>query len=400
MNVHAAPWVVPIAAPPIRDGAVALDGDGRVAAIGAASELRARGENFFAHEGVLTPGLVNAHAHVELSHLAGEVPGGDGLAPWIARLLARRAAKNSAECATTAATENFDATAPTATAAAKNFDALLTAAGAAARTMAARGTVAVADVTNDDRVAPLLVEAGLDALVLEERVFDDAPARVPGGVVTAHATYTSGPEVLCAAAARSGGRLKSIHVEEDPAEAELLEHGTGPLADLLRARGATARGLRPIPWLDSLGVLGAGTLLVHLTAADDDSLALAARRGAIAVLCPRSNLHIGKKLPPVARLRAAGLDAALGTDSLASAPSLDVLADVQALARAGVEPAWLIAAATEGGARALDKPWLGALAVGKRPGLVVFGDRARSLADPIAWLAHEAADAPARRVAL
>lgn len=80
-TVHTAPWVVPIAAPPIRDGAVVLDPSGVVTAVGRAQHLRTLG-TVVEHRSVLLPGLVNAHAHVELSHLVGRVPGGDGLAAW------------------------------------------------------------------------------------------------------------------------------------------------------------------------------------------------------------------------------------------------------------------------------------------------------------------------------
>jgi cytosine/adenosine deaminase-related metal-dependent hydrolase len=200
--------------------------------------------------------------------------------------------------------------------------------------------------------------------------------------------------------------VASIHVEEDPAEAAWLVDGVGPFADFLHERDALpSAGVprsRPVEWLDSLGVLGAGTLLVHLTVADSDSLARAARRNCIAVLCPRSNKHISGRLPPVDGIRAAGLRAALGTDSLASCATLDVLGDVQLLARAGVDAAWLVRAATAGGADAMLAPHLGSLAIGKRPGLIALGDDARGLRDAalaIAWIAHEAADAPVRRLA-
>lgn len=377
MIVHTAPWVVPVATPPIADGAVALDGD-RVAAVGALADLRALGR-VVAHDGVLLPGTVNAHTHLELSHL--RVPGGDGLVPWIRRLMAARGA------------------------AASTADAARRAARAAAQAMAARGTVAAVDHCNDGASAELLSEAGVEPRMLLERI---APRGLPPTTSvradeTAHATYSCNAAALRALAAQHGGRLASIHVEEDPAEAAWLVDGAGPFADFLREREALppdgAPGLRPIPWLDALGVLGPGTLLIHLTVADAESLELAALRGCVAVLCPRSNLHIGGRLPPVGGIRAAGLRAALGTDSLASCPTLDVLGDVQALARAGVEPAWLVRAATLGGAEALGAAHLGALAVGKRPGLVALGDDARGLRDPVAWIAHEGADAPARRLA-
>ena len=377
MIVHAAPWVVPMAAPPVRDGAVALDGD-RVAAVGPLSQLRALGA-VVEHGGVLLPGLVNAHLHLELSHL--RVPGGDGLVPWIERLMAARARVASDGAAVTQAARE------------------------AALAMAARGTVAAVDISNDGGSASLLADAGIEPHVLHERIAprgEPAPSALRGLVETAHATYSCGETALRALAARNGGRLASIHVEEDPAEADWLLDGSGPLAGFLGRRDALPAApprLRPVPWLESLGVLGAGTLLVHLTVADADSLARAARHGCVAVLCPRSNLHIGGRLPPVDGVRAAGLRVALGTDSLASCATLDVLGDVQQLARAGVDPAWLLRAATVGGGDAIGSPHLGALSVGKRPGLIAIGDDGHGLREPLAWLAHEGADAPARRIA-
>lgn len=373
MIVHAAPWVVPVASPPIRDGAVALDGD-RIAAVGTRAALAELG-HVVEHHGVIMPGTVNAHLHLELSHV--RVPGGDGLVPWVRRLLATRTPTN------------------------------VDIARAAAKQMAARGTVAAVDISNDGGTAPLFADAGIEARVLHERI---APRGEPAAPTTSqtraretpHATYSCGPAALRTLAARNGGHIASIHVEEDPAEAAWLVDGSGPFAEFLAERDALPSvdvpRVRPLAWLDSLGVLGPGTLLVHLTVADSDSLDRAARNGCIAVLCPRSNLHIGGRLPPVGGIRAAGLRAAIGTDSLASSPTLDVLGDVQTLARAGVEPDWLVRAATLGGATALGASHLGVISVGKRPGLIVVGDDQHGLRDPVAWIAHEGADAPVERL--
>ncbi|HEX8950468.1 MAG TPA: hypothetical protein VF945_01420, partial [Polyangia bacterium] len=225
MIVHAAPWVVPIAAPPLRDGAVALDGD-RIAAVGSRAALAELGE-VVEQRGVIMPGTVNAHLHLELSHV--RVPGGDGLVPWVRRLLATRTPTN------------------------------VELARAAAKQMAARGTVGAVDISNDGGTAPLFAEAGIEARVLTERI---APRGEPpvarGGRETAHATYSCGPAALRTLAARSGGRLASIHVEEDPAEAAWLVDGGGPLAEFLAERDAlpsvAVPGVRPVAWLDSLGV--------------------------------------------------------------------------------------------------------------------------------------------------
>jgi cytosine/adenosine deaminase-related metal-dependent hydrolase len=361
MIFHSAPWVVPISQPPIADGVVAVDERGVIRGVGRRSDLRGVGTHV-AHTGVLLPALINAHTHVELSGM-GRIPGGDGLAPWIGRLLAARHQPDAR------------------------------AIEVAARELYLRGTAAVADIANGAVAAPILRAAGVEVLDLDEKVaLRELTPQREGAVRTPHSIYTCGELSL-----RQIGTIASIHVEEDPAEAGFSVEGAGPLAELLSARGATVQavGKRPIPWLDQLGLIGDGTLLVHLTFADDASLRLAAERRAIAVLCPRSNRHITGHLPPFARIRQAGLRVALGTDSLASSPSLDVLGDVQTLARAGADVEWLLGAATNSSAVRL--PHLGALEAGRRPGLIVIGDHA--VRDPLAFVANEGADAPVKRVA-
>ena len=348
-----APWVIVPGAPPIRDGALALDEDGALVAVGRAVDFRRLPVE--ERRGVIMAGFVNAHTHLELSHL--RVEGGDGLVPWIKRVLATRSAPEAA------------------------------AIEAAVASLEARGTVAVADVSNSGASRPALERSSLAYRLFLERVAPRPAEPIPGlpaidGIATAHSTYATHREALLLSGAAS------IHVEEDPAERDWLVEGAGPLAELLPP-GPPA-GLRPVPYLDRLGLLGPRTLLVHMTCADDDSIALASRRGATIVLCPRSNLHIGGRLPRWRAMRAAGCRIALGTDSLASCDSLDVLADVAVLARDGAEPAWLVGAATRGGATALG--------LAAPAGWIEVGDTARFLRDPFAWLAFEGADAPVERL--
>jgi cytosine/adenosine deaminase-related metal-dependent hydrolase len=86
------------------------------------------------------------------------------------------------------------------------------------------------------------------------------------------------------------------------------------------------------------------------------------------VLCPRSNAHLGVGVPPLPALLAAGVRLALGTDSLASAPDLDVLEDARALRASfpDVPARILVDMATSGGAQALGIGDLGAIAPGRR----------------------------------
>jgi cytosine/adenosine deaminase-related metal-dependent hydrolase len=157
----------------------------------------------------------------------------------------------------------------------------------------------------------------------------------------------------------------------------------------------------PLAYLAGLGAFEAPAppLLVHMVHASAADRARAREAGAFAVLCPRSNLHIGGRLPDVPALLADGVALALGTDSLASAPDLSLFAEVAALHEAFPTvpaPTWL-EAATSGGARALRLETCGALAPGRRPGLLDVGvsDLAAPLESlvraphpPLRWMAR------------
>jgi cytosine/adenosine deaminase-related metal-dependent hydrolase len=141
-------------------------------------------------------------------------------------------------------------------------------------------------------------------------------------------------------------------------------------------------------YAESLGALAESVILVHLVDARRDELERLAARGAPVVLCPRSNLHIDMKLPPLLAVRAAGIEAALGTDSLASNASLDVLAEAKALAdRFPGVPAWeLVKMATWNGALALGRPDLGRLAPGARPGVLAIEGAASASSDAASFV--------------
>jgi cytosine/adenosine deaminase-related metal-dependent hydrolase len=379
VRIVSARWVIPIDRPPIADGAVALADDGTVLALGSRAEVRAEVADAAEEEhalGVLLPGLVNAHAHLELSPLADAVPGGGGLVPWAGAVMRASAALDGD----------------------RRADAAALAAAAAVRL----GTAAIGDVGNTLAAAPGIGRAGLRGVLFHELVGSreaatgdaiadaarekaraDAASPWPAGLTWArapHAPYSAGPDLLrrLFALARAEGHPTSIHVAEDEDELALLRDGTGRWAAVLEAMGVDPRtrasGRGPVATLAELGAFDGDDppLLVHVVHADDEDRRLAARAGATAVLCPRSNLHIGGRLPDVAGLLVDGVPIALGTDSLASTPDLSLWGEMTTLAAHFPSiPAdrWL-EAATRGGARALRLPALGTLTVGKRPGLV------------------------------
>ena len=89
-------WVLPVSTPPIRDGVVAISRN-RVAWVGAAgSRERPAGAERDLGPGVLVPGPVNAHTHLELSALAGRVPAEEGYTQWVEALVESRAALSAA----------------------------------------------------------------------------------------------------------------------------------------------------------------------------------------------------------------------------------------------------------------------------------------------------------------
>lgn len=352
--------------------------------------------------GLLIPGLVNAHLHLELSYLAGAIPGGFGLPLWVRALMAQRAQGTEAE-----------ATA-----------AMLS----AAKAMVDAGVVAVCDVANGDQTAAVLAAAGLqgvvqreilglDARALQERLQqalqpDEEILGERGRVAirtSPHAAYSTAPTLIRAAvlgrqerdversitetdrARRLSMRPPAtIHCAEDREELVFLRTGGGAWAKLLDRMGLDWRwfeapGCSPVEYLDTLGVLGPELLVVHGVHLSNKDRHLLVRRASPLVLCPRSNRYISGDLPDLPTLIDEGVHLAIGTDSLASCADLDPLGCVYTLADAfpEVDPCVLLHAATAGGADALRLGHLGRIATGNAPGLVLLSglDDANALRD-------------------
>ncbi len=380
MIVYRAGWVLPVDRPPLRDACVAAD-DGRVAWVGPAAEAPA-GEARDLGPGVLMPGLVNAHCHLELSHLAGRLAAAAGFVDWVERLVTTRGEDpmDTVRARTAAAIEELERT----------------------------GTVAVGDVSNALAHLDLLKDSSLRARVFFEligwdpavadRVLDAAHARLgslnlPDTItvaLAAHAPHSVSPALLTALV--EAGGVSAMHLAESPHERRFL-HGRDPEWSAFLARRGLGHvafvppHLSPVQFVDRLGVLHSGLLAAHGVQVDEADCALLAARGATVVLCPRSNRALDVGLAPVPELRAAGVRLAIGTDSLASVPSLDLWEDVLALHRAfpSLEPEWLVRTATRGGAEALGFPGLGQIAAGAEAAFA-FTEGPPSLSDPLAFL--------------
>ena len=390
----AADWVV-TAAGTYRNAWVSVR-DGTIDWIGAAGDRGApAGEVVELGHGVLLPGLVNAHCHLELTHLAGRVDASRGFVPWVERLVDARPRFTDAE---------VDA------GIARGID-----------EASATGTVAIGDVSNTLRSVRPLAASPLRAVVFHELIGWD-PAASPkilaeadqrlseaGGSRpapnveirrAAHAPHSVSADLLRALGLRGGPA--AIHLAESSEESEFLATGEGEWSGFLGRRGlghvafAGARGRSAVRYLDGLGALRRGTVCAHCVHVDAEDCRLLAARGAAVVLCPRSNQTLGVGRAPVEDLLAAGVLCALGTDSLASAPSLDLLQEAAELHRQwpAIPPARIIRMATIDGARALGLDGLGDIAVGSAAALA-FAPGPAALDDPLAFLVSgEAAARP------
>jgi aminodeoxyfutalosine deaminase len=375
-----AAWVVPVDRPPLRDAVVAVE-KGRVRWVGPAADAPS-GEAHDLGPGVLLPGLVNAHCHLELSHLAGRLVGAAGFVDWVERLVTARPEDP--------------------------LDTVRVRAAAAIEELERTGTVAVGDVSNALAHLDLLGDSSLRVRVFFEligwdpaaadRILDAAHARLgsldlPDPItvaLAAHAPHSVSPALL-AAIVEAGG-VSAIHLAESPHERRFLHGRDVDWTAFLARRGLghvafVPPHLSPVQYLDRLGVLGPGLVAAHGVQVDEADCARLAARGVSVVLCPRSNRALDVGLAPVPELRAAGVRLAVGTDSLASVPSLDLWEDVLALHRAfpALEPEWLVRAATQGGADALGFPELGRIAPDAQAAFA-FAEGPRALADPLAFL--------------
>jgi len=383
-------------APSLADAAVVVaarggrEPEGTILDVGPAADLLPRhaGAAVERVRGVVFPGLVNAHTHLELSAMRGKVPPGRGFVPWVDSLIAQRS-EVSPDDDLEAIDAGVDELARSATVAVGDVTNSL----AAVRALARRnvGGCVFHEVFGQDRTAVLRRVEGLRA-ELEERL-PAWPSKDLTYAPAPHTLYTTHEDAvvaLLAGAARYGTRT-SLHLAEHAAERRAIEHGDGSVPEWLLARTRARAEFPKLPLLDyadRVGALAPSVLLVHLTDARPDELARIAERGAPVVLCPRSNLYIEAKLPPLLAALAAGLAPALGTDSLASNTSLDVLAEAKALAERfpSVKATALVTMATWNGARALGRDDLGRIARGARPGIFAVEGNVAADADAAAYL--------------
>ncbi len=356
MKRYRASWLVPISEPPIKDGWFAVD-RGRIVATGRRSANRSEREIDLGEVAVL-PGLVNAHTHLELSYLRDEVPPAPEFVTWIRNVMAAR--RNRPDPASPE---------------------ILDAVQRAIDESVACGTAVVGDISNTLVPFGPLTRSALAGVVFYELIRFNAPdpqafveqaaaeaAKLPAtdrvrASLAAHAPYSVAPLVFRAirqAVGREPFAPCSVHLAESAEEIEFIRTGGGPWRALLEGLGAwdpawVPPGGSPVKFLEDCGFLDGRLIAVHGVQMTMDDLKRLVGRGVTLVTCPRSNGHTGAGAPPIDDFYRSGVRVAVGTDSLASAPDLNVFAEIatmRALAP-GVPASALLESATRNGAQAL-----------------------------------------------
>lgn len=369
--------VLPITAPPIANGTVVVEGE-KIVWVGPRADAppAAAARDVELGQALLLPGLVNAHTHLDLTVMRGVL---EGLSffEWVRALVAARdqltpddlldSARLGIREGLKAGITTFADTAPTAA----SFDALLE--------LGVRG-IAYREVFGPDPAQCDASLAGLRNAIAEMRPRETALVRVG---VSPHAPYSVSDGLFreVAAFARSEGLPLATHVAESEDESAFVTRGEGPFAEFLRGRhiGVASRARSPVALLEACGVLDSSALLIHCVRCDaKDITTIAEHRSAVAT-CPMSNMRFLHGSAPVQAIRGAGIRLGVGSDSMASNVSMDVVREaMMAVRERGGGPletpsdgVW--ATATLGGASALGLDHeIGSLEPGKQADLTAL----------------------------
>jgi len=400
--IYSARWVLPIISPMIQDGAVAVD-NSSIVAVGFHRDLVAKFPDSRITdfgEAAILPGFVNAHSHLELTVMRGflEREENDFFA-WLRKLTVARLAMTTEDLLVSATCGAIEAARAGVTCLGDASSAA-TQAIRALREVGLRGVVYQESFGPDPKLARENV-VKLREQIAELRTLEDDLVRVG---VSPHAPYTvSGPQLDLISRLAIDEKLPvMMHAAESQAEQLFMLEGLGPFAEGLRARGIEwkAPGLSTIQYLEGHGVLETKPLFAHCINVDDRDLELIRRAGAGIAHCPKSNAKLGHGRAPFSTFVSRGLNVGLGSDSVASNNTCDIVEEVRfaaLLARlslpadhdsSAITAEQAVFAATLGGARSMGRP-IGALAEGMQADIAVVnlsGAHQQPVRDPAAAL--------------
>lgn len=372
MRKISAHYIFPVGSAPLKNGIVVLDDSGLILDVIDTGGILREAENIEFYNGILVPGFVNAHCHLELSHLRGKFAEKTGLCGFIQQVKKLRES---------------------------NPDEIITEAARADREMQDNGIVAVGDISNN----ALSFEVKQKSKILYHNFVEiftsksgDIPAIFNNGLllydqlrsmglkasITPHAPYSValGLYDLISKFATQNNSILSVHNQESEAENHLFLYRQGELADFFFKDLKVAPDFIATEGINSLHATlphlpaANGLLLVHNTFTSEKDVDFAQNySGNISwVLCPNSNLFIEDTLPDITMFRRKHLCLALGTDGYTSNHHLSILGEMKTISRylPDIPFTELLKWATLNGALALGMDKItGTIEKGKDPGL-------------------------------
>lgn len=353
------------------DSVLIMGENERVEAIVPAMEA---GDDVQFFEGIISPGFVNAHCHLELSHMKGLIPPHSGMIPFLLGVMGSRQA---------------------------DPDRIAAAMEEAHQEMLTEGIVAVGDICNTTDSLPIkrnsqiryhsfvevsgFVGATADIRYGQALAIREKLKEADGASITPHAPYSVSPELFKKITIAEPEALLSMHNQESPDEDNFFLSGKSAMTELYAAIGVPIDFFNP-PKTSSIKAVfpylkhSRKTILVHNVTTSMDDLEFIEQEQENEIffcVCPSANQYINQLLPPEHLLQTVPDKIVIGTDSLASNYRLSIIEELKILAThyPFLPMETLLGWATLNGARALDmETELGSFEKGKKPGVLVLSD--------------------------
>lgn len=372
MRKISATLVCPVSAPAIKRGVVVVDHDGTILDI--RGPLEKEEANVEYYNGILIPGLVNAHCHLELSHLKGTIEPSLGMAGFIEAITKQRHVDESIIEKAILQADRF------------MYEDGINLVGDVSNGNATFSAKAKSKITYHTFVEAFSADSSTASKIIQEKqsILNEAREKYKlSASLTLHAPYSISPELV--SAFNSGittNELMSFHLFESQEEIDYMEHGTGPLAELYQR---TSRKEHPLEqWGENAYHNIFAALHEHLQMLAVHSCKITKPlieelqthfQKTWFVLAPRSNKYIHNEQPPIEILLRNGANITLGTDSLASNYSLSILEEMKWIAAnmSYITLEQLLMWATLNGAKALNQDsTFGSLEKNKKPGVLLL----------------------------
>jgi len=371
MKCFAAQYVITGTGSRLKRAVITTEDDGTIISVeDTTGALKEKHSTEF-YNGIIVPGFINAHCHLELSHLKGQTKKKEGLGGFIEQIRNNRYSPK---------------------------ERIISAASSADNHMYSEGIVLCADICNTPdsfgikkesriRYINLLEVFGLDPekaaarMADITRVAEKAREMDMPYYLIPHSVYSISMTLFKILRNETqNNKVTSIHFMETGGEETFLKHHTGPLMSSYERSGLIP-SIFEIPENHSEVILDEITnsgnlILVHCTFVDRDTIRLMKKRKNLYwCLCPNSNIYIENTLPPVKLLIEEGCEIIIGTDSMASNENLSILEELKTiqLSFPDLPLEDLVSWATFNGAKALgEQEQFGSIEPGKKPGLLLI----------------------------